>query len=537
MTQREDRMYPGSEPFTSADSARFGGRDAEGAELRDLWQSSRVTFLVGPAGIGKTSLLNAKVLPKFELSKPPPLLGRLSDRARYPVALLEGHNPYTLALLRSWSGYDSRHLANDTIADYLRRYAERHPGRPIMAAIDQADDLFAGPAERQPDRRRFLEQVAAALEEDERQQLHLLISIRSDMLDQLSDFLGGGERFHLDPLGPNMAREAVEKPGFFLAAAADELVAAVQSRRFVTGHGEVRQITSERVEPALLQIASARLWDALRAHYPRVVRSEDLASNAQEPVDAALANHYGSVIATVAVVHGVDPGWLRSWLVNTLVTGAGDLQSAPENAGAPATAMRVLEDRHLLRGHGGAMPGGRSYHLLSDKLVEPLRNAPDELPPAEDAADCLLAAERALVTGQRDLAVRYARRALEVAPGDAFYQHGAAYSLLGDLAYERGEFEHASRNYREAIRLFEQSERNYREAIRLLASVIGTNKRVADLYRAMAQTCWARGLHDQAIEYEAESLKWVFDFKLSQQLVTWMVDETTRPVRRRELDC
>jgi hypothetical protein len=504
-------MYPGAEPYTSADCERFGGRAAEGDALRTLWENNQVTFLAGPAGIGKTSLLNAEVLPRFELNRPPPLLGRLSDRARIPIALLDGHNPYTLALLRSWSGFATRYLAQETIADYLRRHAEHHPDDKILAAIDQADDLFAGPEERQPERHQFLDQLVAALAEDTERRLHLLISIRSDMLDELSDFLGGGERFHLDPLRPDMARQAVERPGFFVAAAADELVATMRTQRFVTGRGEVQHGSDDHVEPALLQIACARLWDSLRAHYPRVVLREELTGDGEELVEAVLTSHYGSVIAAVAAVHGVEPGWLRAWLVDTLITGVGELATAAESAGAPASAMRVLEDRHLLRGHGGGTMGSRSYQLLSDRLVEPLRQVGDDVSHTEDPADCLLAAERALVIGQHELADKYARRVLSIAPGDAFYQRGAACSLLGDLAYERRELEEA--------------ERNYNDAILLLGAVTGTNRALADLYLAIARTYDLRDMPQDAFEHRATSLKWVPDFKLNEQLLTWMMNE------------
>src|SRR5882724_9499062 len=55
--------YPGARPFLLADQDRFFGRDTDSKTLLELWQDNRITLLTGPVASGKTSLLNAGVLP------------------------------------------------------------------------------------------------------------------------------------------------------------------------------------------------------------------------------------------------------------------------------------------------------------------------------------------------------------------------------------------------------------------------------------------------------------------------------------------
>ena len=52
-----DLAYRGARPFRREDSGRFFGRETETEELSALWLQHRLTFVSGPAGLGKTSLL------------------------------------------------------------------------------------------------------------------------------------------------------------------------------------------------------------------------------------------------------------------------------------------------------------------------------------------------------------------------------------------------------------------------------------------------------------------------------------------------
>src|SRR6516164_5021462 len=96
--------YPGPRPFQRADSGRFFGRADEAAALSTAWLGSRLTFVTGPAGVGKSSLVAAGVLPLVNRGNVELLpIGGFSRGSSSPIAPPGPHTPFTLALLRSWS--------------------------------------------------------------------------------------------------------------------------------------------------------------------------------------------------------------------------------------------------------------------------------------------------------------------------------------------------------------------------------------------------------------------------------------------------
>jgi hypothetical protein len=65
-TQTQRTRYPGSRPFTRDDEALFFGRDNDITSLTTFIKVEKTIVLYGKSGLGKTSLLNAGVLPKLE---------------------------------------------------------------------------------------------------------------------------------------------------------------------------------------------------------------------------------------------------------------------------------------------------------------------------------------------------------------------------------------------------------------------------------------------------------------------------------------
>jgi hypothetical protein len=113
--------FVGSRPFDTADKTIFYGRADEAAVLSKLWRDHRLTILHGPAGVGKTSLLRAGVLPK--LGEDPGVkvlpLGRLAFPADFPLAALD-LNPFTFALLSSWHPDEPpARISGSSIGDHL----------------------------------------------------------------------------------------------------------------------------------------------------------------------------------------------------------------------------------------------------------------------------------------------------------------------------------------------------------------------------------------------------------------------------------
>jgi formylglycine-generating enzyme required for sulfatase activity/GTPase SAR1 family protein len=65
MTEKFNNPWKGLDSYTSSDSTLFYGRSKETETLTDSIVNNRFTVLYGPSGVGKTSLLNAGILPKL----------------------------------------------------------------------------------------------------------------------------------------------------------------------------------------------------------------------------------------------------------------------------------------------------------------------------------------------------------------------------------------------------------------------------------------------------------------------------------------
>jgi tetratricopeptide (TPR) repeat protein len=473
MTKGSDGPYPGTRPFHRKDHDRFFGRTAEAANLADLWRTNRLTIAVGPTASGKTSLLHAGVLPLVAstgLEVLPP--GRICYGSTFPLAVLPEHNPYTAALLRSWSPNEiATRLVGLSVRDFVYRYAERNEG-PILAAIDQVEELFGDPGPRLAHRRRFLAELTDAVRPDSR--LHLLLLVREEAIDQITKGLGGGARCNVKALTPPGAIAAVTGPAAradraFAAGAAEKLVEDLQTSRIAGAGGVAKDTTADHIQPSLIQIACSSLWRSLPADATPIT-TRDI--HRYGDADAALASYCGQVIAAVAEDYDLSAAKLRAWLHSTFITGLGTRGNAYEGLtgteGMPNAVVRALEDRHLLRAE--LRSGSRWYELLSDRLIEPLRQAADERPPPVTSADYLRAAERALTLGELDLAERYAGEILRASAHAGLRLQAEAHSLLANIAYEREMPDVAEARYREAAGLFDAARDTAASALQLAAA-------------------------------------------------------------------
>jgi tetratricopeptide (TPR) repeat protein len=512
MIGTEGNPYPGARPFELRDYDRFFGRRNDSTSLAEIWQTNRLTFAVGPAACGKTSLLQAGVLPLIKNMRSELLpVGCVSYGPTFPFAALLEHNLYTLALLQSWSPSETAaDLAGLTVGDFVRRHTERHSGA-ILAAIDQTEELFADSGPRQWYRRRFLNELVDALRKEPH--LHLLVIVRDEAADAILDVLGSGVRYQVASLTRQGAVEAVEEPiagtsRRYESGAAEMIVTDLQTSRVVPAAGDERFVTDDGVEPALLQIVCHRLWNSLPKDIDVIVGS---AVRRYGGADTALASHFGQVIASVADDHDIPTARLRSWLIDTFVTELGTRGTAYEGAttthGMPNAVVRALGDMHLLS--AARRSGVRWYELLNDRVIMPLRESGDERPPPPEPAFYLRAAGKALTLGELDLAERYTESALRTSPGADFRLSAEANSLLGNIAYEREKPAEAETCYRTSASRFQAVADAGAAALQLAAAgqmllAQGrTTEAVAELRAAVA-----RRPHDLMVQTELALALW-----------------------------
>ena len=451
MSKIAGNPYPGSRAFTQADRACFFGRDADSRAVIEFWMMNRLTVVSGPGASGKTSLLHAGVYPAMPVKRSrmlPP--GSLSHGMTFPFPALAEHNPFTLALLRSWSPEDvPTRLAGLSISDFVRRFARGEDGA-IYAAIDQVEDLSLGSRHGRQEtwRQEFLAELTQAMADHPR--LHVLLVTRSEALGLVTNSVGGGARHALTGLTAQGAVAAITGAAqaagrSFTEEAADRLIDDL-STPSVTGPP-----AADHVEPSLLQAVCRQLWEDLP---PSVTEISDWAIREYSDADNALAVRCGQVIGQVAALYDIPSKQLRSWLVNNFVTDSGTRGGVHEGmratAGLPNAVPRTLLDRHLLTSE--LDESVRYYRLLTRRLVEPLWKASVGRPAAPTSAEYLRAAERDLALGELDLAWTHGARALRAA---SLRERAQVESLLGNVEHRLGKPREALPHYRHASELLQ----------------------------------------------------------------------------------
>jgi energy-coupling factor transporter ATP-binding protein EcfA2 len=398
--------YPGPKPFTTSQRDVFFGRAEEIKELHGHIKLHDLVVLLGKSGLGKSSLLNAGLLPLVDnagqLQAISIRFGAYSDESEEQASPLETSLSLTkeehplLARLSEGEG--------DNLWHHLKSRQLEGQSNGFLLVFDQFEELFTYP---QAAIDEFTQQLSELLYSDipesyraklesgiaqeanfvskeELKQLHqqlnirILCAIRSDrlsLLNQLKQYLPDilENCYELEPLSKQQAEDAILSPAYekgdFRTPQFDYEDEAVEHLLdFLSEKGR------QKIESFQLQILCEHLEKRfIEGKKQRLIYAKDI----QDP-EAILENYYLEKIGDIkgedsqlAARKFIEEGLIFEEEERRLSMYEGQLM---KNFNIYPELLRQLLDTHLIRSEP-SMRGGYTYELSHDTLVVPVLKA------------------------------------------------------------------------------------------------------------------------------------------------------------------
>lgn len=392
--------YIGPSPFELNDQLFFYGRDGEANELFSLICAHSTVLCYSQSGAGKTSLINARIIPKLK-EQQAEILGTARVGIKLPKNIQASKitNHFVFNTLLSLEGEKSEipfdRLGRMSLVEYLK---QRKPDGqyekfdPLQVLIfDQFEELFTSFPEHWAKREKFFLNVSEALAAYPF--LRVVFAMREEYIGALDPFAPMlpqrlQKRFRLERLRKEAAKRAVEGPverlrelqdpaertgRYYGPGVVEALVNNLLQEQIKQGR-KVIPTTGEFVEPVQLQIVCQGLWEAL----PKDVKEIDKPAVAKfGDVNAALAKYYDDALKKVPA----DEGRLRIWFGRSLITPVGTRATVYMDEGRTEdnlseAVVNKLEELRLIRPE--LRGGAKWYELTHDRFIEPILRSNDK---------------------------------------------------------------------------------------------------------------------------------------------------------------
>jgi WD40 repeat protein/DNA-binding SARP family transcriptional activator len=189
--------FKGLAPFERSDADYFCGRERVVSDLVTRLAAATLVGIVGPSGVGKSSILRAGVLPALGG-------GVLPGSAGWRQVLVRPGEHPRAALDRA--------LDTDGMAQALRELGR---GERIVISVDQLEELFTVCTDDR-EREAFIDELMTAAADQDRRAL-VLVSLRADFYGRcasFTQFAGQLSRNHVlvGPMGREELTRAIELP-------------------------------------------------------------------------------------------------------------------------------------------------------------------------------------------------------------------------------------------------------------------------------------------------------------------------------------
>jgi len=258
MGPKRDRIdynpFPGLRPFSPDDSDMFFGREIEISEVYIKLLNHRYITITGVAGTGKSSLVNAGIIPKFIKSS---TSGSTLSRI---ITFRPGNDPFAkfASALSKSAGSESSVILPDLQGADNFQYIFRNifPGETIVLFIDQLEDLFRinSQADTESSSGKFIEALIKTLN-NPGTDLFVIIALRSEYLGECTRYKGLARFVNLSTYllpepGAGNLREMIEGPVKLSGAVIDPELTETLISEVIEKHDHL----------PLLQHAMMRTW-------------------------------------------------------------------------------------------------------------------------------------------------------------------------------------------------------------------------------------------------------------------------------------
>ena len=361
-------------PRAFLENERLYGRDRELADLLDLLIAERIVLLYSASGAGKSSLLQAGLIPAM----------KKRGYAVRNVIRVNGMPPEGSTgnrfVISTIASLQTSQQAAGAVAQTLSQFLDPNPNGELLI-FDQFEEILNTDPVNLDAKRVFFEQLGDALRARGR---WALFSMREDFLAGLDSYARYvptrfSNTFRLNLLGLDASLQAIREPAAsvgikFLDDAVQQIADDLRQVNVAKPDGGVGLELGQFVEPVQLQVVCLRRWEDLPEG------TTEIAKSAQPQVGAtALADYYAKTISAISVQTAIPERELRDWFEDRLITKVrtrGQVLMGPaDSEGLHNAAIKPLIDAHLVR--SDQRLGSVWLELAHDRLIRPVLNNND----------------------------------------------------------------------------------------------------------------------------------------------------------------